>query len=191
LRDEICNDEGKPIYMVANNKTLIELTNFLPTNEEHLLHISGFGQAKVDAFGDRFLKIIKRFMLENDLSTGMNEIPAKKTKKVKKEKTVEEKVPTKEQSFILFKQGMKIEDIAKQRGFTVTTIEGHLADYVQSGELKIDYLVSRDKQMVIRRALENFSKEKGLSEIKQSLPKDISYGDIKCVLADKLREEED
>ncbi|MCE3225945.1 MAG: family ATPase [Bacteroidetes bacterium] len=189
LRDEICNDEGKPIYMVANNKTLTELTNFLPTNENHLLKVSGFGQAKVDAFGDRFLKIIRAFMLENDLSSNMDELPVKKTKKPKKEKSEEEKIPTREQSFLLFKKGMKIEEIAQQRGFTVTTIEGHLAEYVQSGELKIDYLVSREKQKTIRKALENFSKEKGLSEIKKTLPNDISFGEIKCVLADKLREE--
>ncbi|MCE3259776.1 MAG: family ATPase [Bacteroidetes bacterium] len=188
LRDEICNDEGKPIYMVASNKTLTELTNFLPTNEDHLLSISGFGQARVDAFGDRFLKVIRNYMVENDLSTQMNEHSPKKAKKAKKEKTSEEKVSTKEQTLQLFKKGMKVEEIAKHRGFTVTTIEGHLASYVQSGELNIDYLVSREKQMLIRRALEAFAEEEGLASVKQSLPDSISYGEIKCVLADKIRE---
>lgn len=198
LRDEICNDEQKPIYMVANNKTLIELTNFLPSTEGHLLQISGFGKARADAYGDQFLKIIKAYMSENNLQTAMNEKSPKKEKKSKKTMASdtddsnqgvdvnEKKEGTKEQTYKLFKQGIKVEDIAKQRGLTVGTVETHLIPYVASGELNIDYLVSRQKQKLILDALENFDAKSGLNPIKSNLPEDITFTEIRYVMANKL-----
>jgi hypothetical protein len=194
LRDDICNDEQKPIYMVANNKALKELVEFLPTTNEQLLQISGFGEARVDAFGDQFLTIIKDYMEENGLESNMKTKSPKKEKKAKKEKdsseTEKEKKPSsKEQTFKLFKEGLSLEEISIMRGFAVTTLEGHLAPYITSGEVNIDLLVSREKQKTIMMALEKFDKAAGLTPIKNSLPADISFSDIRYVLALKAKEE--
>lgn len=218
LRDEICNDEQKPIYMVANSKALIELTNFLPVTEDHLLEISGFGKARAEAYGEQFLKIIKEYMLENDLRTHIGEKPSKKTKKAKKEKiekeeaslnertkdadqwyslkdvekeaprVKEKKTPTREQTYRLFKQGKTTGEIAKERGLTVGTVETHLIPYIADGELSIDNFVSKAKQKQILKALENFKSEAGLNPVKASLPDDISYSDIRLVMASKLKD---
>jgi uncharacterized protein YpbB len=41
----------------------------------------------------------------------------------------------------LYKEGKRIEDIAKERSMAVSTIEGHLASFIPSGEVKIaDFL---------------------------------------------------
>lgn len=189
LRDDICNDEHKPIYLVANSKTLKELTEFLPTNDEHLLKISGFGEAKVRAYGDRFLSIIKEYMLQFDLSTNIDKLSPNKDKKVKKEKdpasAKETKTSSKEQTFQLFKDGMSISEIAQLRGFAVTTLEGHLTSYISSGDIDINRLVSADKQAVILNALKDFKKETGLTPVKSALPADISFSEIRYVLAER------
>lgn len=188
LRDEICNDEQKPIYLVANNKSLIELTNYLPANEDHLLKISGFGQSKVDTFGNKFLKIIKTYMLENDLESNMDTLKdLNKTKKITKDKTekltTEKKTGTKEQTYLLYKQGIPLLDIAKQRNMALTTIEGHLTDYIAKGEIDIDNLVDKQKQEKINEALNNFNQTLGITPIKNSLPNDITYSDIRYMIA--------
>src|SRR5581483_8397076 len=85
LRDDICNDEHLPIYMVANNKTLQELSEFLPVEEEQLLQISGFGKAKTGDFGERFLEVIRKYMEENELQSNMDAKPVKKKKSKKKD----------------------------------------------------------------------------------------------------------
>jgi hypothetical protein len=199
LRDEICNDEQKAIYMVANSKTLIELANFLPINEEQLLKIAGFGEAKVNAYGDRFLRIIKNYMLESNLESNMQAKTIKKEKKPKKEKVNEkeyspdekgEKVNTKEQTYRLYKHGFKLEEIAKQRGFSLGTIEGHLIPYIANGELNIDTLVSKEKQKLILKALESFDYKTGINPIKSKLPSDISFTEIRYVIANKIKESE-
>jgi len=194
LRDEICNDEQKVIYLVAKNKTLQELSEFMPTREEHLLQISGFGKATVDKYGDRFLKVIKDYLEEFDLHDNMDAKPTKKKRKEKNagETSEGEKVPsyekktnTKEETYKLFKQGLKLDEIARQRGFALSTVEGHLTPYISSGELNVDYLVSREKQKVILQALEKFDKEAGISPIKNALPENISYGEIRYMVAFK------
>ncbi|MDO8999480.1 MAG: helix-turn-helix domain-containing protein [Bacteroidota bacterium] len=191
LRDDICNEEQKPIYMVANNKALKELVEFLPTKSEELMKITGFGEARVEAFGEQFLNIIKDYLFEHDLESNMNAMPSKKEKKSKKEKEVGEKVKkvsSKEQTFKLFKEGLSLEEISIMRGFTVGTLESHLTPYITSGEINIDFLVSPDKQKTIMRALEKFDKAAGINPIKSSLPSDITFSEIKFVLALKKKE---
>jgi hypothetical protein len=193
LRDDICNEEHKPIYMVANNKALKELTEFLPTTTNELMQISGFGEARVEAFGEQFLSIIKDYMFEHDIESNMIAKAPKKEKKTKKEKEdgveKEKKVSSKEQTFALFKQGLSIDEISIMRGFAKTTLEGHLAPYISTGEINIDLLVSREKQKTILQALEKFDKATGLNPIKSSLPEDISFSEIRYVLALKNKEE--
>lgn len=192
LRDDICNEEQKPIYMVANNKALKELTEFLPVTNTQLMQISGFGEARVEAFGEQFLSIIKDYMEENNLESNMNSKSPKKEKKAKKEKSESAekgfKVSSKEQTFKLFKEGLSLEEISIMRGFTVATVENHLTPYVASGEINIDFLVSQEKQKTIMRALEKFDKAAGLNPIKSSLPVDISFSEIRYVLALKNKE---
>jgi uncharacterized protein YpbB len=87
----------------------------------------------------------------------------------------------------LFKEGLSLEEIARVRSFSVSTLEGHLTSYVVSGELDINRLVSQDKQRIILKALENFKKETGLNPVKSALPADISFSEIRYVLAHKNR----
>lgn len=189
-RDEICNDSQKPIYMVASNKTLIDLANYLPDTPDRLLKISGFGEAKVNAFGDLFLKIIKGYMSEHNLESNMDALSSKKEKKEKKENTEEgeKKISTREQTYLLFRQGVKLEEIAKQRGFALSTVQAHLVPYITNGEIVIDDLVSKEKQKLILKALEKFSYEEGLNPIKSNLPADISFSEIRYVMAHRLRD---
>ena len=191
-RDEICNEEHKPIYMVANNKTITDLANYLPDTPELLLKISGFGEAKVNAYGDAFLGIIKSYMREHDLLTNMEALPTKKGSGKKKEQVEGDqkvkKVSTREQTFLLFKQGMALPEIAKQRGYTLGTVESHLVPYITDGSVMIDELVSKEKQKLILNALEKFNYEEGLNPIKSKLPADISFSEIRYVMAHRLKD---
>ncbi len=45
-RDKICNEQDLPIYFVANNNSLKEISTYLPLTNQHLQLLSGFGKAK-------------------------------------------------------------------------------------------------------------------------------------------------
>jgi uncharacterized protein YpbB len=92
-----------------------------------------------------------------------------------------EKINSKLVSLELFKTGNTIEEIAKERGMTVSTIESHLAHYVGKGELEIQKLVPTEKIVQITDYYIN-NPESGLTPAKIALGENISYGELRLVL---------
>lgn len=84
------------------------------------------------------------------------------------------------ESRILFDKGMSLEEIAASRGLVLSTIQGHIAQYVKTGAISIDRLVSAEKLAVIQQALKE-TEEPTLSAIKEKLGDDYTYGEIRMV----------
>jgi len=105
-----------------------------------------------------------------------------KPKSAVEKKKKEPKVDTKSVSFELYEQGKTIEEIAAERGFSIGTIEGHLAYYVSTQQLDVAKLVKPNKIRNIADAAES-QKTKSMATIREFLGKDYSFGEIKLVLA--------
>ena len=180
-RNDICERTGLPIYIVAGQSTLKEIATYLPLNKKDLLLLSGFGKAKVEKYGDDILAFVENYCRSHKLETNMA-AKAANPKRERKEKTSEVKVPTRTISFGLFQQGKSVAEIAKERNLSVSTIEAHLAWYVGTGEIDINKMVSVEKQLLIKAAAETHG-YKSHKILKENLPDNISYGDIKMVLA--------
>lgn len=188
-RDSICQKKDLPVYLVAGTKTLLEMATYLPLTLEELNKINGFGEAKIAAYGQQFLDVIIQYAVENGLSSKINE-KVEQQKKEKKEKAAKEpkaakqvKVNTKEETFKLYKQGMTADAIAKERMLTIQTIEGHLAFYVEKGEISIDELVNPGRREMIEPILKDFDGNGGLTGIREKLNNEVGYGEIRLVIA--------
>ncbi|MER3465201.1 MAG: hypothetical protein C4329_13105 [Chitinophagaceae bacterium] len=152
-----------------------EMTLYLPQTAEELQQISGFGKAKVEAYGTDVLSIIQECCAENGLVSAMAiKEPKKKRKEPKKD--------TKTESLRLYNEGKAISDIAKERNLSVQTVEGHLAHYVQTGAIEIDTLISKEKIALIEPELKNYTGT-AITPIKEKLGSSISFGEIKLVQA--------
>lgn len=116
------------------------------------------------------------------------EVEKKRKKKVKEEKPKKEKVDTKALTFKMFRDGKTLKEIAAERSLTVGTVENHLAHFVEQGELEIGEVVSSQHQKIIRGIVKTFNKAYSLSEVKNLLPNDYTYTEIKLVIADMKRE---
>ena len=112
-----------------------------------------------------------------------------KVKSAVQKKTKEPKIDTKLVSFELYEQGKTLAEIAKERGFSVGTIEGHLAYYVSTQQIDIAKLVKPNKIRNISDAVES-QKTKSMTTIRDFLGKDYSFGEIKLVLASLFPSEE-
>ncbi|QNN41312.1 helix-turn-helix domain-containing protein [Pedobacter roseus] len=112
-----------------------------------------------------------------------------KVKSAAEKKKKEPKIDTKLVSFELYEQGKTIDEIAKERGFSVGTIEGHLAYYVSTQQLDVTKLVKANKIRNISDAIES-QKTKSMATIREFLGKDYSFGEIKLVLASLFPSEE-
>lgn len=95
-----------------------------------------------------------------------------------------QKVDTKAETLRMYREGMAFKDIATARSLTIGTIENHLAHFVGTGELQVSDIVSTDHQKVIRGTVRTFDKAYTLSDIKNQLPADYTYAEIKLVIAD-------
>ena len=116
------------------------------------------------------------------------EVEKKRKKKVKEEKPKKEKVDTKALTFKMFRDGKTLKEIAAERSLTVGTVENHLAHFVEQGELEIGEVVSSQHQKIIRGIVKTFNKAYSLSQVKNLLPNDYTYAEIKLVIADMKRE---
>jgi ATP-dependent DNA helicase RecQ len=180
IRDAICSKSDLPIYIVAGTNTLDEMCRYLPQSLSELRKITGFGDAKTEKYGQQFLDVILNYCKENNLSSLIHEKTPKRERKKAGEK--KNKIDTKAESFKLYKDGKQIEEIAKERGFARQTIEGHLAHYVATGEINITDLISKEKILLIEPVAKTFSGQ-SLTPIKEKLGHEITFGEIKLVLA--------
>ena len=112
-----------------------------------------------------------------------------KVKSPVEKKKKEPKIDTKLISFELYEQGKTIDEIAKERGFSIGTIEGHLAYYVSAQQIDVAKLVKPNKIKNIGDAVES-QKTKSMATIREFLGKDYSFGEIKLVLASLFPSEE-
>ncbi|HET6996830.1 MAG TPA: helix-turn-helix domain-containing protein [Chitinophagaceae bacterium] len=178
LRDAICAPLGIPIYMVATGKSLDELARYLPHTLAEIGKITGFGNTKVQRYGQDFLDIILEYCNEKGLSSLMHErTEGRKSRRERKGKT-----DTKAESLRLYREGMTVSEIARDRKLTPQTIQDHLAHYIALGEININELLSADKLSVIEPVIRDF--EGGaLAPLKSRLGNDISFGEIRLALA--------
>ena len=95
----------------------------------------------------------------------------------------EKKEDTKVTTFKLYKQGMSVKDIAKQRDLNQQTIVRHLAHYVAKGMISVDELVPASRVETIQEVLSGLGSVKSLAAIKEACPSDITYQDIVLVIA--------
>lgn len=181
IRENICSRKDIPIYIVAGTDTIDEMARYLPQTLVELRKISGFGDAKVDKYGQLFLDAIIAYCEERGLSSLIHE---KKPKKEKKERTgpVRKRGNTYAETLKLYTEGKSISEIASERNLSPSTIEGHLAKFIPSGEVKIENVVSPEKISLIETALEDFD-GKSITPIKQQLGDDVSFGEIRLVMA--------
>lgn len=117
----------------------------------------------------------------------IDEEATKKARKRKAKDTQVEKTPkvdTKLQTFKLYREGKSMKEIAKERSLTEGTIASHLAYFIEKGEVKLSNLVSTQHQKIIQGIIRSFSGAYTITDVKNLLPADYSYAEIRLVIAD-------
>ena len=78
-------------------------------------------------------------------------------------------------------EGKTVSQIAEERNLTITTIEGHLAHYVGTGEIPINKFVSKELTDLIAAQFEG-SVDLSLGPVKAELGEKASWSDIRFVM---------
>ena len=122
----------------------------------------------------------KQEAILNSLNDGTGNKRRKKKETTNAVKTV--KPSTIELTYNLFKAGKNVEEIAKERGLTPGTIQGHLIPYIQKGEILIENVIDKKKINTIKRIAKAVGKDSSMKTIKELCPSDITYNDILLVM---------
>jgi len=168
LRDEISKSLGIPHFQIFTQITLYAICDALPRSENELLKIEGLGKTRVSKYGEQILEAIETYCSKN----GINKFNEQKK---------EDKKPTKQISFELFKSGFSLKEIAKERSLTSGTISSHLASYIPSGDVDILELVDIKKYKKIIKAIEE-TEFKTLTELKEKVDKSFTFIELRMVL---------
>ncbi len=87
-----------------------------------------------------------------------------------------------------FEEGLRPEQIAVQRGLSVSTVYRHIAQLIGAGKVELSAVVEVAVADQVRAAIEQAGGVAALSPIKALLPEAITYNEIACVVADVKRQ---
>jgi uncharacterized protein YpbB len=84
-------------------------------------------------------------------------------------------------SLNLWRSGSTVEEIAAERNMAVSTIEGHLAHFVGTGDIGLDHFVTPAKAAFIADFFRQ-SKIYALTPAKEALGDEVTYSELRYVL---------
>jgi ATP-dependent DNA helicase RecQ len=169
-RRTTARQQGISAFIVMNDTSLDELCRKQPASLDELREISGFGQRRVELYGQQIQDAFQRFR-EGARAPAL----------------AEKKSRPAEQTVRLLAEGRTFEEISKIRGRQVSTIVSMVATLVEGGEVEFQPAwVDKDRQAIIEAACAKLGLD-WLKPLKDSLPPEITYSEIKLVAASLRR----
>lgn len=171
LRRVFSNEEQLPPYMILSDSTLRAMADRIPLNDTELLSMVGMTQHKVAKYGARILEITATFASE-------------------REQKVQSKAPMRKDinqshlvTYDFFQSGKSIKEIASTRNMSNKTIEDHLVRCHSEGyDIPWDTIIPEEYQEAILQAVQELGASK-LKPLKEALPAEVTYFQIKAVIA--------
>lgn len=165
-RRNTARQQDVPAYIVMYDTSLEEICQKPPTSLDELRHITGFGEKKTSIYGAQILAALRQFR-EGARAAAPLEKKAKPAEETKQ----------------LLSEGKTFEQIAAARGRQLRTVIGGVANLIEQGEVDFQSAwISAEKQTLIEAACARLGLE-WLKPIKEALPEDISYDEIRLVVA--------
>ncbi len=111
VRKEIAQGEGVPPFVIFSDQTLKDMCAKMPRNDSELLTVKGIGEHKLVKYGSHFLQAVQHFIDENP-----NYVETIKTEVVsERKKSGKASVNSHLETYEMYKQGIDLNEIAKER----------------------------------------------------------------------------
>ena len=177
VRKEIARGEGVPPFVIFSDQTLKDMCVKMPQSDSELLTVKGIGEHKLVKYGSHFLQAVQHFIEENP-----NYAETIKTEVVsERKKSGKASANSHLETYEMYKQGIDLNEIAKERNLSRQTIENHLIRCYEDG-MEVDWqsFVPAEYESLIETAVQNA--DGGLKSIKEQLPNEVSYFMIRAYL---------
>jgi ATP-dependent DNA helicase RecQ len=171
-RRMIAREQGVPAYVVLHDTTLEEICGVRPVSIAALREITGIGERKAEMYGKEILGALQRYRDGARASA-----------------LAEKKSAPAAETLRLLAEGKSFEEIAKIRERQLSTVVNAVAGLVERGQLEFrQSWIDRTRQSVIEAACAKLGMER-LKTLKDALPPEITYDEIRLVVARVRREE--
>ncbi|MED3470376.1 DNA helicase RecQ [Bacillus thuringiensis] len=177
VRKKIAQGEGVPPFVIFSDQTLKDMCVKMPQSDSELLTVKGIGEHKLVKYGSHFLQAVQHFIEENP-----NYAETIKTEVVsERKKSGKASANSHLETYEMYKQGIDLNEIAKERNLSRQTIENHLIRCYEDG-MEVDWqsFVPAEYESLIETAVQNA--DGGLKSIKEQLPNEVSYFMIRAYL---------
>lgn len=170
-RRNVARDKSIAAFLVLHDTTLDELCARQPRTTQELRQISGMGEKKCEMYGPDILRALDRFRQGERATENWHARPSN---------------PSQETLELLLK-GHTFEEIAQIRGRKASSVVVLVADLVERGATVFqETWVDAQKRELIREAAERLGLDL-LKPIKDALPDDVTYEEIRLVAAEMKR----
>ncbi len=170
-RSAVANQEDVPAFVVMHDTSLAEICRKRPASLAEIRGVSGFGERKTERYGQQILDALERFR-------GGARAAA----------LAEKKSRPADDTIRLLAEGRSFDEIAKIRGRQLRSVIDLVANLVEKGELQFQPAwIDDGKRASIEEACSRLGME-WLKPIKEALPPEITYEEIRLVAA-RLRRE--
>ena len=165
LRYEISKEEEVPAYVIFSDAALRQMETNRPMSDQELIAIDGVGKAKLEKYGDVFIKAIIDF---------------EKNKPVKRKK----EATTYKETLELYLKGFSAEEISQQRKLSIGTIMSHLAKlYVDGEAIDLSPFISKEEVEQIAEAQQKLDAPNALKPYFDFFEEKMAYEKIRLALA--------
>ena len=165
-------EKGVAAFVVLHDSALEDLCLVEPSDLQELRRVSGFGDKKVEMYGEEILDAVRRFR-EGDRASNEGKpkvsSPAKETLR-------------------LLEEGRTFEEIAQIRARTLRAVASLVADMIERGDAEFQpNWLAPERYNQIAAACRQLGMDR-LKPLKEALPPEIPYEEIRLVIA-RLRTE--
>jgi ATP-dependent DNA helicase RecQ len=167
-RRMMAKEQGLPAYTVLHDTTLDEICRIRPSSIAQLRTITGIGERKAESIGALILRALEEYR------TGARAAQ------------LQASTPPMQETLELLNNGKSFEEIAAIRGRQISTVMSTVAALVETGELEFSPAwLSPEKVSVIEAACTRLQTDgyQRLKPLKEILPPDITYSEIRLVVA--------
>ncbi|HTQ62980.1 MAG TPA: RecQ family ATP-dependent DNA helicase [Candidatus Solibacter sp.] len=170
-RRRTAKERGSAAFIIMHDTSLDELCRVRPRSLGELKSISGFGERKTEMYGEEILEVLKEFARGARFAA-----------------QDEQKPKPAEETMRLLAEGRTFAEIAKARGRQVSSVVELVVRLMEKGELEFQPgWIGSEKQAEIEKMCALLGVER-LKPLKEALPPEITFEDIRLVVA-RLRME--
>ena len=160
LRKTIAKQNGLPPFVIFQDPSLEDMAIQYPITKEEMTQIAGVGAGKAEKFGEPFIKLIKEYVEENDITRPndmvVKSVVNKSAQKIAIIQNIDKRIP--------------LEDIAYARGLSFDELLSEIESIVSSGtRLDLNYYIQDNIDEYHQEDILDYFREAESDNVEQAL----------------------